>query len=74
MLQKDPIVEKVIDKYIMRSNTGMVKYGTTLEENPLDVIEWLIHLQEELMDATLYLERMKSEIIKEKVNTNRNYS
>lgn len=53
---KDKIVEQVIDKYTQRSETGMAKYGTTLEENNKD--NYLKHLQEELMDATLYLQKL----------------
>jgi hypothetical protein len=40
----------------------MKKYNTTLEREDLDLQEWLNHLQEELMDATLYVERLKAEI------------
>jgi hypothetical protein len=28
----------------------------------LNLIEWLNHLQEELMDATLYIEKLKAEL------------
>jgi hypothetical protein len=56
---KDNIVESVIDKYKQRSEAGIEKYGTTLERNLLTFDEWITHLQEELMDATLYLEKIK---------------
>lgn len=56
---KDPIVESVLDKYKERSNVGIHKYGTTLQDNELSLSEWLTHLQEELMDATLYVEKLK---------------
>jgi hypothetical protein len=56
---KDNIVESVIEKYIERSEAGIEKYGTTLERNLLTFDEWLTHLQEELMDATLYIEKIK---------------
>ena len=55
---RDSIVETVVDKYYMRSSVGMAKYGTTLAENNHD--NYLKHLQEELMDATLYLEKLRS--------------
>jgi len=58
---KDPIVQSVVDKYQERSNVGVDKYGTTLQENKLTLLEWLNHLQEELMDATLYIEKLKRE-------------
>lgn len=57
--QKDTIVESVIDKYKERSETGIRKYGTTLDRNDLNLSDWLTHLQEELMDATLYVEKLK---------------
>ena len=59
---KDRIVEQVIAKFNERSQRGITKYGSTLERNDLDVYEWMNHLQEELMDAILYLERMKKDI------------
>jgi len=53
---KDKIVEQVVKKYNKRSEVGIKKYGTTLDENDTD--DFLIHLQEELMDATLYIEKL----------------
>jgi hypothetical protein len=58
----DPILIKVYSKYQERSEIGIKKYGTTLENNSLPLMEWLNHLQEELMDATLYIEKLKQEI------------
>lgn len=52
----DQIVLEVIEKYAKRSEVGIAKYGTTLETNNKD--NYLKHLQEELMDATLYLQKM----------------
>lgn len=59
MKDYDPIVEQVITKYRKRSQLGIKKYGTTLAENDLSHDEWLTHLQEELMDAVVYLEKIK---------------
>jgi hypothetical protein len=55
---KDIIVEQVVDKYQRRSELGLLKYGTTLAQNNKD--NYLVHLQEELMDATLYLQKLFS--------------
>jgi D-lyxose ketol-isomerase len=60
--KRDLIVDNVIDKFNKRSEIGISKYGTTLEENNLSLLSWLNHLQEELMDATLYAEKLKSEL------------
>jgi len=57
----DPYVKKVIEKYQERSEAGIKKYNNTLERNDLSFIQWLTHLQEELMDATLYIEKLKAE-------------
>lgn len=54
----DKIVLEVIEKYTQRSEIGIAKYGTTLETNNKD--NYLKHLQEELMDATLYLQKLMS--------------
>jgi hypothetical protein len=55
----DKIVQQVIDKFNQRSEIGIKKYGTTLFENDKD--DYLNHLQEELMDAVLYIEKLKSQ-------------
>lgn len=62
----DKFVKQVIEKYLDRAEAGLEKYGTTLERNDLTTDEWLNHLQEELMDATLYIERLKYELCKVK--------
>lgn len=54
----DPIVDSVIKQFRKRSNLGIKKYGTTLEKNNND--NFLQHLKEELMDATLYIEKLQS--------------
>lgn len=55
---KDKIVQQVVDKFNQRSELGIKKYGTTLDQNNND--DFLNHLQEELMDAILYIEKLKS--------------
>jgi hypothetical protein len=54
----DSIVESVVAKYQQRSDRGVAKYGVTLDREDLDFKAWLTHLQEELMDATLYIEKL----------------
>jgi len=55
----DSIVEAVKDKYDSRSRKGIETYKTTLQDNPDGFYAFLNHLQEELMDATLYIEKLK---------------
>jgi hypothetical protein len=59
---RDPVVQSVVNKFVDRSDVGFAKYGKTLRDDNSDVFAWLNHLQEELMDATLYLQRLKEEI------------
>lgn len=56
---RDPVVERVVNKFVSRSDVGYSKYGITLEDDPSKMFEWLNHLQEELMDAVLYLQKAK---------------
>ena len=60
--KSDPIVESVINQFKTRSEIGIKKYGTTLERNDLSTLDWLKHLQEEMMDAVLYIEKLKGEL------------
>jgi hypothetical protein len=55
---QDGIVNQVIEKMKNRSEVGIKKYGTTLEQNNTD--DFLNHLQEELMDAILYIQKLKN--------------
>ena len=64
----DNIVERVVSLFRSRSQRGIQKYGITLDKNELSNREWLQHLQEELMDAALYIEKIKS-IIDEQEST-----
>ena len=60
--KKDSYVQIVKAKFEARSQRGIEKYNTTLEREDLNLQEWLNHLQEELMDATLYIEKLKAEL------------
>ena len=59
---KDTIVQKVIDSFHYREPRGMRKYGVNTDRTDLSTMEWLQHLQEELMDACVYVEKLKSEL------------
>ena len=64
-VKKDKYVQAVKEKFEERSQTGIRKYNTTLEREDLSFVDWLTHLQEELMDATLYVERLKTSYVEE---------
>jgi hypothetical protein len=63
----DKNVQSVINQYKERAELGLIKYGVTTERKDIDFLGWLNHLQQELMDATIYIERLKNE-------TNKNIS
>lgn len=55
----DSVVSAVLEKFKQRSEVGQQKYGTTLDRTDLKFLDWVNHMQEELMDAILYLEKLK---------------
>ena len=59
IVTKDSIVESVVSSFRERSEVGTRKYGTTLDRDDLSMKDWIQHLHEELMDAILYLEKIK---------------
>lgn len=61
-LMTDAITEAVVAQLRTRAEVGKLKYGTTMERDDLTLIQWLQHLQEELMDAAVYVEKLKGEI------------
>ena len=61
-VMEDTIVASVVHEFQERSRAGQLKYGTTLDRTDLTPQQWAQHMQEELMDAILYLERLKREM------------
>jgi hypothetical protein len=57
---RDPIIKSVVEKFVQRSNVGYKKYGVTLQDDEGNALVWLDHLQEELMDAVNYIEKLKT--------------
>ena len=53
------IEDSVCKKIQERAKVGKEKYGTTMERDDLTFQEWVTHLQEELMDAIVYIEKLK---------------
>lgn len=58
----DRNVEAVRARLLSRMQAGLAKYGTTTERTDIDLAGWLQHLQEELLDAAVYVERIKREL------------
>ena len=58
----DENVENVITQLRERAQRGLSKYGVNTERTDLSSLEWLQHIQEELMDGTVYIEKLKKEL------------
>ena len=58
----DTNVENVCKALKEREQRGMLKYGVNTERDDLSTLEWLQHLQEELMDGCVYIEKLKGEL------------
>lgn len=56
---KDKLVHDVIRKFDERSAAGYAKYGSTLRDDNDTLYRWVNDVQEELMDAILYLQKVK---------------
>lgn len=56
----DGVVQSLIKRFLSRSAKGIDTYGMTLEQNRMPIKDWNLYLQEELMDASLYLEKLRS--------------
>ena len=60
--KSDKIVQNVVQKYNNRSEVGIEKYGTTLKDSKESLLDFVNHLQLELMDASLYCETIIDKI------------
>ena len=58
----DKNVENVVCQLRDREQRGLSKYGVNTERTDLSTLEWLQHLQEELMDGAVYIEKLKKEL------------
>ena len=63
---RDPVVERVCDKFVTRSDVGYKKYGKTLHDERTgghkDLVGYLNDVQEELMDAILYIQSARESL------------
>ena len=63
---RDPVVKNVVDKFVSRSDVGYAKYGSTLDDERRfkmkGLQKYLNDIQEELMDAVLYIQAAREEL------------
>ena len=60
--QVDDTIHSIAKHYKKRAKSGVAKPGTSTIKEDLSNLEWIKHAQDELMDAFLYLERLKKVI------------
>tara|TARA_Y100000992_G_C21155933_1_gene438599 strand:+ start:128 stop:427 length:300 start_codon:yes stop_codon:yes gene_type:complete len=69
---RDPVVKRVVEKFKTRSDAGYAKYGTTLHEERTTkmkgLMKYLVDIQEELMDAILYIQTAQEELKEQLLN------
>lgn len=58
----DSVVFEIIKEFGDRAKKGYDKYGTDMDRTDLTTAQWAQHLREELMDALVYLTRLKKDI------------
>ena len=61
----DSIVSSIIKQFEERSEMGKAKYGTDLDRTDLSLVDWIEHAKQEHMDAILYLEKIKWQVLQE---------
>ena len=63
---RDPVVRNVVDKFVSRSDVGYEKYGSSLDDERRlkmkGLQKYLNDIQEELMDAVLYIQAARDEL------------
>ena len=63
---RDPVVRNVVDKFVNRSDVGWEKYACTLDDERRlkmkGLQKYLNDIQEELMDAVLYIQAARDEL------------
>ena len=63
---RDPVVKHVVTKFVSRSDIGYEKYGRTLDDERRggfkNLAGYLMDIQEELMDAVLYIQAAREEL------------
>ena len=69
---RDPVVKHVVTKFVSRSDIGYEKYGRTLDDERKggfkNLAGYLNDIQEELMDAILYIQAAREELNDNLVN------
>lgn len=58
----DSILMELLEKYVKRAEIGKAKYNMDMDRDDLSITEWVCHAQEEAMDLSIYLTKIKREL------------
>lgn len=61
-MSDDRIVDEVVGRIQKRSAAGMKKFGKPMTRDDRTTIQWIDDTIEELLDAAVYLTRVKSDL------------
>ena len=50
------VLRNVMDKFKNQQIKGLAKYGETVNPESYDVVDWLNHMQQEMIDGVVYAE------------------
>jgi hypothetical protein len=59
-MTKDKMIRKIMQRMSKRADDGIKKYGSTMLHSKKSFVAWIDDAQEELWDAIVYLEKLKS--------------
>ena len=73
------IEDRVSKKLESRADVGMAKYSVDMTRTDIEFLGWMRHLQEELLDAAVYAERLifeleSKQLVLEPRDTETNYT
>lgn len=63
----DSIVKNVILSFTKRAEIGFEKYNKNMDRDDLTIIQWIDHSIEEKMDDIIYMQKIKTELIKKQI-------
>ena len=59
-MTKDKMIKKIMQRMSKRADDGIKKYGSTMLHSRKSFVAWVDDAQEELWDAIVYLEKLKT--------------
>ena len=63
----DSVVKNVILSFTKRAEIGFEKYNKNMDRDDLTIIQWIDHSIEEKMDDIIYMQKIKTELIKKHI-------